>query len=286
MFADMVAGFDSRAITPRILVDAAGEWAYVYVQQGGALRATRVALAGEVRVEPLTDVNESVVPVGIDGARLLAIRTSHTRPADLVVVDTKTGQLQAVTGLNGTWLTGLPFDVHHPHLSDHRRPHGDRRLVPGAARRHRAVPHGAAHPRGPIRRPWRDLQCRQPVAGRGWLRRPDGQLPRQLRLRRRPRGNAHRRLGLLRPRRCAPGGRCGRRARLGGQHPGRLLRALQRRLPNLLAAHPQRPIPCRHLRVPRVGLDRHARLRPSRVGRRQHGQQPGPARGPEEEDLR
>ena len=113
LFADMVAGFDSRAITPRILVDAAGEWAYVYVQQGGALRATRVALTGEVRVEPLTDVNESVVPVGIDGARLLAIRTSHTRPADLVVVDTKTGQLQAVTGLNGTWLTGLPFDVHH-----------------------------------------------------------------------------------------------------------------------------------------------------------------------------
>ena len=113
LFADMVAGFDSRAITPRILVDAAGEWAYVYVQQGGALRTTRVALAGEVRVEPLTDVNESVVPVGIDGARLLAIRTSHTRPADLVVVDTKTGQLQAVTGLNGTWLTDLPFDVHH-----------------------------------------------------------------------------------------------------------------------------------------------------------------------------
>ena len=27
--ADMVAGFDSRAIAPRILVDAAGEWAYV-----------------------------------------------------------------------------------------------------------------------------------------------------------------------------------------------------------------------------------------------------------------
>jgi dipeptidyl aminopeptidase/acylaminoacyl peptidase len=51
--------------------------------------------------------------VGIDGARLLAIRTSHTRPADLVVVDTKTGQLRAVTGLNGTWLTDLPFDVHH-----------------------------------------------------------------------------------------------------------------------------------------------------------------------------
>ena len=41
------------------------------------------------------------------------------------------------------------------------------------------------------------------------------------------------------------------------------------------AAHPQRPIPFRHLRVPRVGLDRHARLRQARVGRRLHGQQPG-----------
>ena len=66
-----------------------------------------------MRVEPLTDVSESVVPVGIDGARLLAVRTSHTRPADLVVANTATGQLQAVTGLNGTWLTDLPFDVHH-----------------------------------------------------------------------------------------------------------------------------------------------------------------------------
>ena len=34
-----------------------------------------------------------------------------------------------------------------------------------------------------------------------------------------------------------------------------------------------------HLRVPRVGLDRHARLGPSRVGRRLHGQQPGPRPG-------
>jgi dipeptidyl aminopeptidase/acylaminoacyl peptidase len=113
LFADMVAGFDVRAMAPRIVVDAAGEWAYVHVQQGGALRATRVALAGEVRVEPLTDVSESVVPVGIDGARLLAIATSHTRPADLVVIDALTGQSQAVTELNGTWLTDLPFDVHH-----------------------------------------------------------------------------------------------------------------------------------------------------------------------------
>lgn len=113
LFADMVAGFDARAFAPRIVVDAAGEWAYVYVQQGGALRTTKVALAGEVRVEPLTDASESVAPVGIDGARLLAIRTSHTRPAGLVVIDTKTGQLQAVTELNGSWLTDLPFDVHH-----------------------------------------------------------------------------------------------------------------------------------------------------------------------------
>jgi dipeptidyl aminopeptidase/acylaminoacyl peptidase len=113
LFGDMVAGFDARAFAPRVVVDAAGEWAYVYVQRGGALRTTRVALAGEVRVEPLTDASESVAPVDIDGARLLAIRTSHTRPADLVVADTKTGRLQPVTALNGSWLTDLPFEVHH-----------------------------------------------------------------------------------------------------------------------------------------------------------------------------
>ena len=113
LFADMVAGYDCRAITPRILVDAAGEWAYAYLQQGGALRAARVALLGEVRVEPLTDVHESVVPLDIDGDRLLGIRTSHVLPADLVVVDTVTKQLQAVTALNGTWLTDPPFDVRH-----------------------------------------------------------------------------------------------------------------------------------------------------------------------------
>jgi dipeptidyl aminopeptidase/acylaminoacyl peptidase len=52
LFADMVAGFDSRAITPRILVDAAGEWAYVYVQAvdvavgQGLADSTRVASFG------------------------------------------------------------------------------------------------------------------------------------------------------------------------------------------------------------------------------------------------
>lgn len=113
LFGDMVAGFDARAMAPRIVVDAAGKWAYVYVQRGGALRTTRVALAGEVRVEPLTDVRESVVPLGIDGGRLLALRTSHTKPADLVVVDVMSGQLQGVTALTGNWLNDLPFDVHH-----------------------------------------------------------------------------------------------------------------------------------------------------------------------------
>jgi dipeptidyl aminopeptidase/acylaminoacyl peptidase len=113
LFGLMQAGFDSRAIHPRILVDAAGEWAYVYVQQGGSLRASRVALHGAVRVEPITDPSQSVVPVALDGSRLLAIRTAHTQPADLVVLDTAEHGIQPVTGLNSGWLDEMPFEVHH-----------------------------------------------------------------------------------------------------------------------------------------------------------------------------
>ena len=240
LFADMVAGFDPRTITPRIVVDAAGEWAYVYVQQGGALRTTRVALAGEVRVEPLTDVNESVVPVGIDGARLLAIRTSHTRAADLVVVDTKTGRLHAVTALNGTWLTDMPFDVHHltyPTTDGHTEIEGWYLAPRDGTGPYPTVLHIHGGPFAVQARVFNVDNLLLAAAGYGVLMVNFLVIS----VRRRPRGNAHRRLGPLRPRRCAPSGRCGCRARLGGQHPGRLFRALQRRLPNLLAAHPQRP---------------------------------------------
>ena len=55
----------------------------------------------------------SAVPLAVDGTRLLAIRTAHTEPANLVVIDTRTGAAEAVTELNAGWLTEMPFDVHH-----------------------------------------------------------------------------------------------------------------------------------------------------------------------------
>lgn len=121
LFGLMHDGYDSRATQPRILVDSAGEWAYVYVQQGGSLRATRIALHGAIRVEPLTDTRQSVVPVALDGTRLLAIRTAHVQPADLVVIDTAVPgtasagepELRPVTALNAGWLDQMPFEVHH-----------------------------------------------------------------------------------------------------------------------------------------------------------------------------
>lgn len=113
LFGLMQAGFDSRAMQPRILVDPDGDWAYVYVQQGGSVRATRVALRGAVRVEPVTDSGQSVVPVGLDGSRLLAIRTAHSQPADLVVLHTAEPAIQPVTRLNAGWLNEMPFEVHH-----------------------------------------------------------------------------------------------------------------------------------------------------------------------------
>jgi len=113
LFGLMQAGFDSRAIEPRIVVAEQGAAAYVYFQEGGSLRTTRVSLRGAVNVEPVTDVSQSVVPLDGDGARLLAIRTSHSRPADLVVLETASGAVRQVTELNGTWLTEPPFEVHH-----------------------------------------------------------------------------------------------------------------------------------------------------------------------------
>ena len=112
LFGLMQAGFDSRAIEPRIVVDPSGEWAYVYIQKGGSLLTTRVALRGDVRVGRLTEPSSSAVPLAVDGTRLLAIRTAHTEPANLVVIDTQSGAAEAVTKLNSDWLTELPFDVH------------------------------------------------------------------------------------------------------------------------------------------------------------------------------
>jgi dipeptidyl aminopeptidase/acylaminoacyl peptidase len=113
LFGLLQAGFDSRAMQPRILVDDTGEWAWVYLQQGGSLRASRVALHGAVRVEPVTGTSESVVPVALDGSRLLAIRSAHARPADLVILDPAGGEIQQVTDLNAGWLDEMPFEVHH-----------------------------------------------------------------------------------------------------------------------------------------------------------------------------
>ena len=113
LFGLMQAGFDSRAIEPRIVVDPSGEWAYVYIQKGGSLLTTRVALRGEIRAESLTEPSYSAAPLAVDGTRLLAIRTAHAEPANLVVIDTGTGATEAVTDLNAGWLTEMPFDVHH-----------------------------------------------------------------------------------------------------------------------------------------------------------------------------
>lgn len=113
LFGLVQGGFDDHAIEPRIVVDPGGEWAYVFVQKGGSLLTTRVALSGDVRAEPLTDSSYSAAPLAVDGTRLLVIRTAHTEPANLVVIDTRTGHAEAVTRLNAGWLAELPFDVHH-----------------------------------------------------------------------------------------------------------------------------------------------------------------------------
>jgi dipeptidyl aminopeptidase/acylaminoacyl peptidase len=113
LFGLIQAGFDSRGIEPRIVVDPSGDWAYVFVQKGGSMLTTRVALGGDRKVEAITDATYSSAPIAIDGRRLLTIRTSHVQPANLWITDLETGKASPVTDLNASWLSEMPFEVHH-----------------------------------------------------------------------------------------------------------------------------------------------------------------------------
>jgi len=113
LFGLLQAGVNSEAFEPRIIVDSAGTYAYVYIQQGGSYVIHKIALSGERSVEPVSDPAYSAVPVDVCGSHLLTIRTSFKAPADIHLIDLDTGDASALTSLNGAWLSGTPFDVHH-----------------------------------------------------------------------------------------------------------------------------------------------------------------------------
>ena len=236
LFGLVQAGFDSRAIEPRIVVDPSGEWAYVYIQKGGSLLTTRVALRGDIRVERLTEPSYSAAPLAVDGTRLLAIRTAHTEPANLVVIDTQTGSAEARS--RSSTRAGLPScrstcttSRTRPLMARPRSKAGT--WHPGTRG---AVPDGPAHPRRAVRRPRRDLQSRQPAPDRRWLRSALRELPWWLWVRRRTRQDAHRRLGPFRHGRPPAGRGRGRRTRARRRRPGGFLRPVRRRLHDVLAA--------------------------------------------------
>jgi dipeptidyl aminopeptidase/acylaminoacyl peptidase len=112
LFGTLQPGFSFGTLARKIVVDPSGRHAYVFIQQGGSLVTCRVALDGDIVVEPITDPGSSTIPVDISGRRLLTIATSFTQPPDLHVIDLDTGQDTQVTGLNDRWLTDPPFAVH------------------------------------------------------------------------------------------------------------------------------------------------------------------------------
>ncbi len=109
LFGVLQSGFSFETLERRIVVDPAGRHAYVFIQQGGSLVAHRVALDGDIAVEPITDPGSSTVPIAMSGRRLLTIQTSFTEPPELHVIDLDSGQNTQVTGLNDRWLTKPPF---------------------------------------------------------------------------------------------------------------------------------------------------------------------------------
>jgi len=111
LFGTLQPGFSFGTLERKIVVDPEGRYAYVFIQRRGSLVTCRVALDGDILVEPITDPGSSTIPVDISGRRLLTIRTSFTQPPDLHVVHLDSGQETRLTGLNDSWLADPPFAV-------------------------------------------------------------------------------------------------------------------------------------------------------------------------------
>lgn len=110
LFGLLQPGFSFETLQRKIVVDPAGHHAYVFIQQGGSLVTHRVALDGDIAVEPITDPACSTVPIDISGRHLLTIQTSLTQPPNLHVIDLDSGHNTQVTRLND-WLAEPPFAV-------------------------------------------------------------------------------------------------------------------------------------------------------------------------------
>jgi dipeptidyl aminopeptidase/acylaminoacyl peptidase len=113
LFGALPSDFNVEALAPRIVVDPQGDAAYVPIQRRGSMAIYRVALTGDIAIEPLTSEDSSSVPVAVSGRRLLTVKTSLVAPPDLHVVDLESGRGDQLTKLNAGWLDELPFDVHH-----------------------------------------------------------------------------------------------------------------------------------------------------------------------------
>lgn len=102
--ADMLVRLLVRS--PRILVSADGETAFVPVQDGGTVQIYRVALKGEISFAPILGGEQACLPVAIGSKQLLFAISSHHDPQQLATADLEGGDETTVTAINQDVVSG------------------------------------------------------------------------------------------------------------------------------------------------------------------------------------
>lgn len=85
---------------PVLQIDESGEYAYVYVQEGGESHVYRVALTGNIAYEPIMTGERACYPIGCRGGHLLTIVTSFNAPGNLSMIDGDGSNERSLTDFN------------------------------------------------------------------------------------------------------------------------------------------------------------------------------------------
>lgn len=99
-------------LEPRLIVDRAGEWVYVYIQNGGRMDTIRISLDGPVQVEVVAASSCSTIPLTLRGSTLLYARTSLEESLELFLMNVDSGEEVQLTALERAGLKPPPFTVH------------------------------------------------------------------------------------------------------------------------------------------------------------------------------
>lgn len=81
-------------------MDESGDYAYVYVQDGGECQVYRIALAGEIAYEPIMTGARACYPTGVHDGRLLVTSSRFNDPSNLYLIDTDGANERQLTDFN------------------------------------------------------------------------------------------------------------------------------------------------------------------------------------------